>query len=156
MSLTVTVHGTPAPQGSKRHVGNGVMVESSAKVKPWREAVKWAVLQAVLDADRWNVRQSYAGRWEIIRRPIEGPISVDLVFTVAKPASAPKRTRTWPAKRPDLDKLIRSTLDAITDSGAIRDDAQIVELTAAKRYPGEGLFALPVPGAWIRITEVSE
>lgn len=29
MSLTVTVLGTPAPQGSKRHVGNGVVVESS-------------------------------------------------------------------------------------------------------------------------------
>lgn len=143
MTITVTVLGTPAPQGSKRHVGNGVMVESSAKVKPWREAVKWAVDdqhgQAVRDFD-----------------PFRGPVIVELVFTLAKPASAPKRTRTWPSKRPDIDKLIRSTLDGLTDSGVIRDDAQIVQLTAAKRYPGEGFFALPVPGAWIRITEVSE
>ena len=35
---------TPAPQGSKRHVGNGRMVESSAKVKPWREAVRQEAL----------------------------------------------------------------------------------------------------------------
>ena len=31
---------SPAPQGSKRHVGGGRMIESSAKVKPWREAVR--------------------------------------------------------------------------------------------------------------------
>lgn len=34
----------PAPQGSKRHVGNGRMVEASAKVKPWRFAVSQAAL----------------------------------------------------------------------------------------------------------------
>ena len=45
--LVITVHGTPAPQGSKRHVGRGIMVESSAKVKPWREAVKHAALDAI-------------------------------------------------------------------------------------------------------------
>jgi Holliday junction resolvase RusA-like endonuclease len=143
MSLIVTVYGNPAPQGSKRHVGNGVMVESSKAVKPWREAVKHALvgLRESRQSDPWT--------------PIQGPVAVELVFTVAKPASAPKRTRTWPARRPDLDKLIRSTLDAITDSGAIRDDAQVVELTAAKRYPGEGEHALTTPGAWIRITEVT-
>ena len=45
-SLVLRVHGLPAPQGSKRHVGHGVMVESSKKVKPWREAVKWVALEA--------------------------------------------------------------------------------------------------------------
>lgn len=143
MSLTVTVYGTPAPQGSKRHVGNGVLIESSAKVKPWREAVKHAVIDARLAAE------PYYGL-----PPIEGPVAAALIFTVPKPASAPKRTHTWPVRRPDLDKLIRSTLDAITDSGAIRDDAQIVELTAAKRYPGEGPHALTTPGAWIRLTPI--
>jgi hypothetical protein len=34
-----TVYELPAPQGSKRHVGNGRMIESSTKVKPWRQAV---------------------------------------------------------------------------------------------------------------------
>jgi hypothetical protein len=39
MTLTITVHGSPAPQASKRFVGTtkggrGLMVESSAKVKP--------------------------------------------------------------------------------------------------------------------------
>ena len=45
--ITIRVYGTPAPQGSKRHVGRGVMVESSKKVKPWREAVKQAALDLI-------------------------------------------------------------------------------------------------------------
>ncbi len=41
--ITIVVYGEPAPQGSKRFVGvragRGVMVESSKKVKPWRQDV---------------------------------------------------------------------------------------------------------------------
>lgn len=142
--LVVTVHGNPAPQGSKRGYVRGgkvQLVESSKNVKPWREAVKWAI-------------HSYGDGYGFGDWTGDGPIRVDVVFTVPKPASAPKTRRTWPARRPDLDKLIRSTLDAITDSGAIRDDGQIVEITAAKRYPGEGDHALTAPGAWIRLTVV--
>ena len=36
--IEIKVIGLPAPQGSKRHVGHGVMIESSNNVKPWREA----------------------------------------------------------------------------------------------------------------------
>ena len=45
-NLRNEVLGTPAPQGSKRHVGGGRMVESSKLVGPWREAVKAAVAAA--------------------------------------------------------------------------------------------------------------
>ena len=65
--MRITVHGTPAPQGSKRHVGNGVMVESSAKVKPWREAVKWAARQSM------DVGREFAFVGDI-------PLAVDVTF----------------------------------------------------------------------------
>ena len=50
--LTIKVYGIPGPQGSKKFCGvsksgRGIMVESSAKVKPWREAVKWAAREAM-------------------------------------------------------------------------------------------------------------
>lgn len=132
---TVIVHGDPGPQGSKRHVGGGRMVESSAKVKPWREAVKWAFI-TLGGIDRYHV---------------PGPVRVELVFTVRKPLGAPKRRRTLPMRKPDLDKLTRSTLDALTQVTAIEDDARVVELAAAKRFPGEGEDALESPGCVIRI-----
>jgi Holliday junction resolvase RusA-like endonuclease len=138
-AIEITVYGLPAPQGSKRHVGKGIMVESSAKVKPWREAVKSAAL--------WQAPPSVV--------PNAAPVSVSLVFTLPKPASAPKSRRTWPSKRPDIDKLIRSTLDALTDAGVFRDDAQVVELYAAKCFPGEGVFSLQIPGVRIVVSAVA-
>lgn len=149
MSLTITVLGTPAPQGSKRHVGNGVMVESSAKVKPWREAVKHAALDVLYGLDKGRVNR-------VNPPPMDGPLAAEMVFTVRKPVSAPKRRRTWPDRMPDLSKLVRATEDALVDAGAIVDDARIVELHTAKRYPGEGEHALGSPGAWIRITEIPD
>ena len=120
-----TVFGVPAPQGSKRHVGHGVLVESSAKVKPWREAVKWAVLEADLE-------------------PITGPVHLRLDFYLQRPAGHYGTGRNagvlkdssplYPAVRPDLDKLARSTLDGLTDSGLIADDSRIVALQLYKWY----------------------
>lgn len=136
MRIEFVVYGMPAPQGSKRHVGGGRMVESSKAVKPWREAVKYAALQALADAGH--------------PPPLDGPLRAWIVFTLSKPGSAPKRTRTWPCRKPDLDKLLRSTLDALTDAGVIADDARIVEIARlAKSYPDEAVGALRVPGALI-------
>ncbi|MEU0939880.1 RusA family crossover junction endodeoxyribonuclease [Embleya sp. NPDC005971] len=139
--LAVTAYGIPAPQGSKRHVGNGRLIESSKRVKPWREAVRLAAHE-VLDATGTG--------------PLDGPLAVELTLTVVKPASAPKRRTTWPITRSsgDLDKLIRSTFDALTDAKAIADDSRIVEVTATKVYPGEGYDALERPGAVIRVWRI--
>lgn len=138
------VYGMPAPQGSKRYVGKSkagraIMVESSAKVRPWRMDVKAAA--------------------EFVRGdtpPLDGPLVVGMVFTLPKPASAPKRRRTYPDRKPDLSKLVRSTEDALTDAGLIADDARIVGLTAAKVFPREDERALDAPGVLIRIWRIGE
>ena len=140
MFLTFHAFGTPGPQGSKRFVGvskagKGLMVESSKKVKPWRMDVKEAAQQALAEHGQM----------------LDGPLSVSMVFTLRKPASAPKTRKTWPDRKPDLFKLIRSTEDAITDAGLWADDARIVEMLAAKRYPNEGPYALAAPGVYVRI-----
>ena len=142
--IEIVVYGIPAPQGSKRFVGHakngrGIMIESSAKVTPWREAVKWAACGVTLEATS----------------VLSGPISVEMIFTVPKPKSAPKTRRTWPDRKPDLSKLVRSTEDALTDAGVWEDDARVVQLLAGKRYPGEGDGALDRTGARIRIEAAS-
>ncbi|MGW1071516.1 RusA family crossover junction endodeoxyribonuclease [Streptomyces sp. NPDC002537] len=142
--LIVTVRGhRPAAQGSKRHVGRGRLVEQSRRVAPWRAAVEAAAQAAIAGCG--------------LDGPLDGPLSVEIVFTVRKPASAPKRRLSWPVTRDsgDLDKLLRSTFDALTTSGAIADDSRIVEVTARKVHPGEGLDALAEPGAVIRIWRLS-
>ena len=129
-AATIIVHGIPAPQGSKRHVGNGILIESSKKVKPWREAVKWAAIEAGVKA-------------------IHGPVVLTVQFFLPRPKSAPKR-RTEADRKPDLDKLLRSTMDALSDVGVWEDDARVVEVQAGKAYEFEGR----PPGAVIEIVAV--
>jgi Holliday junction resolvase RusA-like endonuclease len=115
------------------------MVESSKAVKPWREAVKYAAIEQ-----------------STLLEPMDGPLAVRMVFTVPKPQSAPKR-RTWPCRKPDLSKLVRSTEDALTDAGVWADDARIVQYDrVAKVFPNEDPDALNVPGAVIEIRAVLE
>lgn len=144
--LTITVYGLPAPQGSKRHIGNGVMIESSKKVKPWRQDVKYAALDAI--GDTWAI--------------LDGPLAASMVFTFARGKghyrtgrnahllrdTAPAR----PAVYPDLSKIVRSTEDALTDL-VWKDDARVVEyVRLAKVYAGsQDPDALDAPGAVIRI-----
>lgn len=141
--MVIIVYGIPGPQGSKKFVGlaksgRGIMVESSKKVKPWREAVHAAAL-AVRDG----------------ATPLDGPLWVRMVFTMPKPASAPKRTRTWPCKKPDVSKLARSTEDALTSAGIWVDDARVVGyLRLEKVFPGEDPEALEAPGVRITIEQL--
>lgn len=146
-SFEIRLVGTPGPQGSKKAFARGkriLVIESSAKVKPWREAVATAARVAV-------------GRdWEVLDGPLVGAI----VLTLKKPKSAPKTLRVLPTTYPDVSKLLRSTEDALgTDAGIIRDDARIVEYARlAKVYEGDALDpdALPTPGAVIRLWKYPE
>lgn len=144
--IRLEVRGTPAPQGSKSfrgmtNAGRAILTESSKKVKPWRQDVKAAAELLI----------AHTGI-----PPMDGPLVVSMVFTLRKPASAPKRRRTWPIGKPDLSKLIRSTEDALTDAGLWVDDARAVEYgRMAKVYPGEDRDSLPVPGVLIKIRRVA-
>lgn len=145
--IELIVFGNPAPQGSKKFVGvtksgRGLMVESSKRVKPWRMDVK-------AEAEKVMAAQTCPGR------PLDGPLRVFMVFTVPKPTSAPKKRRTWPDRKPDLSKLVRSTEDALTDAGLWEDDARVVEYgRLAKVYPGEDPDSLQSPGVRIRVEMV--
>ena len=110
------------------------MRESSTKVKPWRDKVQTAVTAALHTS-----------------APLAGPVYAHITFTMPKPVRAPKRRRTYPAVTPDIDKLERSTYDAITKAAAWKDDGCVIESHARKVYPGEHPDALDQPGALIRL-----
>ena len=124
MILSVFVPGAPAPQGSKSFKGmrggHAILVESSARCKPWRESIRWSVLEV------WRGPQML------------GAVAVDLEFIMPRPVSTPK-TRTPPAiKKPDIDKLERAVLDAITSAGVWKDDSQVTTSRKTKRLAEVG------------------
>lgn len=132
--LRVFVPGRPAPQGSKRHIGGGRMIESSKALAPWRERV------ALFSAEAWGARPMLSGV----------PLRVALDFVMHRPSGTPKTRPTPPAiKRPDADKLARACLDALTDV-VFADDSAAIDLRVTKRIaePDEQ------PGVLITVEEV--
>lgn len=144
--LDVLVRGIPAPQGSKKTMihpktGKPVTMESSKKVKPWRDAVRSDVAKV------WTAAA------------LDEPISLSVWFAFERPKShfgtgrnagrVKPSAPTEPSGRPDLDKLLRSTMDGLTDAGVWRDDSRVVAILAGKVYCTPGAFEHP--GAVIRV-----
>jgi len=127
------VHGTPAPQGSKRaFITNGRAIVTDVNptaLRTWREDVKHAALDAMNGA-----------------APLAGPLELLVTFVLPKPKSV---KRVWPHVRPDLDKLLRSCGDALTSAGVYGDDSQLVKITAQKVY---GIY----PGAEVIVRVVAD
>lgn len=142
------VNGTPAPQGSKRHVGNGRMVEMSKAVGPWREAVR-----AEAQDTGWRSGFGSPGPYACSGAPVQ----VTLVFILKRPTSHYGTGRNsgtvkdsaprFPAGRPDIDKLARAVLDGLVMGGVMADDGQVASLNVAKVYARNG----EAPGALIEV-----
>ncbi len=107
----------------------------------------------------WRANVSAKAAEEFTDGPYSGAVMVSLVFHLRRPKghygtgrnalklkpSAKKRhTQT-----PDIDKLTRAVLDALTDS-AIIDDSQVFDLQVLKKWSGRD----EPQGCWIRVREV--
>jgi Holliday junction resolvase RusA-like endonuclease len=109
----------PAPQGSKRYLGNGRFVESSKKLEPWRQAVAHAVKEMQKQTNDEMFTEACI-------------VTVD--FYLPKPKTV---KRELPTVAPDLDKLQRSLGDSISlpkYSQLIEDDSLIVKWISRKLY----------------------
>lgn len=117
------VYGVPVPKGSTKAffrpgMKYPVVTHDNAKTKPWQEAIVCAA------------REAGQGR-----PPADGPVALLLKFYMPRPKSAPRYVRL-PVRKPDLDKLVRCVKDGLTRAGLYRDDSQVVEVVASKRFAG--------------------
>jgi len=114
--ISFSVTGQPVPQGSMKVINGHVIHTRGSALAAWRSAI-------ALEARR-------AGAF-----PTRAPITLNMTFVVTKPRTVKRDNPTVP---PDLDKLVRGALDALTAIAYV-DDAQVIELTAKKiygEYPG--------------------
>lgn len=147
--VLLDVFGTPAPKGSNRAMvrgGRAVFVPGGSKVnqvalKGWDVAVREGALEQLGPC--------------LSPKFVACPLAVTITFRISRPgghwnpktgqlkASAPQ----FPAKKPDVDKLARATLDSLNGL-VFDDDARIVELVVRKRFAEPGR-----EGAEIRVWE---
>jgi Holliday junction resolvase RusA-like endonuclease len=122
------VVGKAQPAGSKRAFvvnGHAVVTDANKNSKPWQAEVKAAAVEAMPSSDL-----------------LEGPLELVVLFYEPRPKghynskgelNAQGQRNLWPAKKPDVTKLVRGVEDAMT--GVVyRDDAQIVHQFAAKHF----------------------
>lgn len=134
MTFTIIIPGVAAPQGSKRHVGRGRLVEMSKRLPGWRQTVA-AAIAAALPPDH---------------TPIDGPVRLTLLFTLPRPRAATGRPYPHKNGPGDLDKLVRGVCDAITASRLWTDDSLVCSLVADKMYVADG----DQPAVQIIVTEL--
>lgn len=126
----------PATQGSKKAMPNGILLETNKRLRPWRSLIADAALSTAAPLT-------------------QSPVSVSITFRFLRPRSHFTRSGTLTKSAPplltskqrgDIDKLSRAVLDALTGT-LLHDDAQVVQLSAHKRYTTLGEH----PGALITV-----
>ena len=149
MKIELEVLGRPAPKGS----GRAILVKGRAMHVPSGSNVNRDQLRS-WDANVRAAAQSALG-WGVESPPfVETPLSVHIVFRLARPAShwgknglKPKAPK-YPITKPDKDKLTRATCDSL--KGIIYDDdSRICRSLVEKTYATPG-----TEGATITIEEL--
>ena len=144
--ISFFVAGIPQPKGSAKAFWHTsakkivVMQDNAERQRPWASAIAVGAKQAGL-------------------KSVEGPVWVGMTFYMPRPQSHYRKGGTAlrasapaePFVKPDLDKLIRCVLDALTGI-AYRDDAQVCKMIPS---PGK-LYAIRYPGVWISVTQRTE
>ena len=122
--ISFTVYGRPEPQGSTRAFlprgcARPVITSDNSKLKPWRQELAQTAMVAIEENGA-----------KIAARGV--PISMALTFFFEKPRSE-RKSATHKATRPDLDKLLRAVLDALTGI-VYADDSQVCDCCVTKTF----------------------
>ena len=120
------VQGVPKPQPRPRMTRQG-HVYTPSTADAWKDAVQTAFM-----------------------RRLKPQITIRVYLSVCFYLPRPKRVKPDAAMpshtgKPDLDNLLKSTMDALTEIGVWKDDSQVIQTAAEKHYAAEQT------GAWIRI-----
>jgi Holliday junction resolvase RusA-like endonuclease len=136
-SVSFQVFGIPKPKGSAR--GFAVMKAGKAR--------------AIVVADNSKALKSWEGAVRTAAQDVVGQeyfteaVTLAIDFWFGRPKSVSAKRRPYLTTKPDLSKLVRSAEDALTGV-LFRDDSQVVEIHATKRYVDGPA------GARITVTEV--
>ena len=114
----VFVNGVPKAQPRPRMARNGHVYNPNS-ADSWKEEVKAAFLP-------------FCRR----RRPLTDPIHLRVDFFLPKPKDLKigRGNKVPHTKKPDADNLLKAVMDAMTEAGVWKDDAQVFWPEAPKWY----------------------
>lgn len=124
-TIDFTIPGAPRGKGRPKasRTPNGVRMYTDAKTASYEGLIAYAAQQAL------------KGRDALI-----GPVTVTVLVRLAPPVSTSKKNAAamlagelHPAKKPDLDNIIKCVLDGC-NGVAFKDDAQVCWINAGKMY----------------------
>lgn len=158
--LKFAVHGIPRPQGSKSLI-RGVMVEASVGLPAWRSAVTKAARDA---HSNWNTENGIRPEGGTFFGGAGNAVSVDTIFVFQRPKSHYRTGRYsqllkpsaphFHTQKPDVDKLPRAILDAVTKADVWLDDCYVSHLSSTRVWVD--LYSGIPSGVRVTITEITK
>lgn len=131
--MNIFIHGKPVGKGSMRsfpskHTGKMIFINDNPKTKVWQNQIALTVKSEI---QHGNID---------FMTPTLNAVTVSAIFVLKRGKAV---TRKDPTVKPDIDKLARTVLDALT--GVVyKDDSQVCHLTLGKIYGAanalEGVF----------------
>jgi Holliday junction resolvase RusA-like endonuclease len=139
--LRFEIQGTPQPRGSKIaslvHTKGGYAMKNGKPIVVARDDNKKS--RPWMDGIHWQIKCDLGPRWE----PLDEPVELYLNFYFSRPKGHYRSGKYSNVLRddapflhgtkPDLDKLERAVLDALTGVVYV-DDSRVASLYASKRY----------------------
>ena len=115
--MTLVIHGKPAPQPRVRAYrrGDHAGVYTPDSAAAWKSQVTLAAIP-------------HRGRFAT------GPLQLYVEFYLPRPQA--HKNDDYVVVKPDLDNLLKSTMDALSNAGVWHDDAQVAAVVMSKRYEG--------------------
>lgn len=138
-SIQFTVHGAAVPKGSmKAFIPKGwnrpVLTSTSKGLKAWESDIRKQLQAVMAETPPATVAALF-----------DAPIAIGIRFHIVRPKS--KKHAKYPVTRPDVDKLARAAIDALS-TVLFRDDSQVVALQVRKVYAEDGAKAEFIIDSW--------
>lgn len=136
----------------------GFHVRGIPKAQPRVKAFKRGAHAGVYDpgtSDSWKALVVFAGRRVRPFKPLESALAVSIDFLMPRPKALMRKKdpdyEILCTTKPDRDNLEKAVLDALTQDGWWRDDAQVCAGEIRKLYHAKD----GVPGARIMVSEIA-
>lgn len=127
-----TVDATPVPQPRQRSrvIGKGkcAFIQNYTPAKHPVQEFKRAVREAASNK---------------FAKPLDGPLSMHVTFSIPAPKSDRKRANSVHAQKPDIDNLLKAVMDALSGVAWV-DDSQVWMVRASKWWSSSGAVAVSI------------